>query len=77
MKSNVVVKDFRGIKCPINFAKTKLVLCGMENGDILKLYIDDGSAIKNLPGSVEKEGHKVLSRDEEKDGSWCITIEKG
>ncbi len=61
----------------MNFAKTKLVLQGMKNGDILELYIDDGSAIKNLPGSVEKEGHKVLSRKEQRDGSWCIVIEKG
>ncbi len=72
-----IIEDFRGIVCPVNFAKTKLVLAGMERGDILELFIDDGSAIKNLPGSVEKEGHKVLSKEEEKTGGWCITIEKG
>ena len=73
---NNIVKDFRGIKCPINFAKTKMVLADMQSGDILELYIDDGSAIKNLPGSVEKEGHKVLSKEEEKTGGWKITIKK-
>ena len=73
---NSVVKDFRGIKCPVNFAKTKMVLADMQSGDILELYIDDGSAIKNLPGSVEKEGHKVLSKEEEKTGGWKITIQK-
>ncbi len=72
-----VLKDFRGIKCPVNFAKTKLVLAGMNKGDILELLIDDGSAIENLPGSVEKEGHKVLSKDEEKSGGWKIVIQKG
>ncbi len=74
MKS--IKKDFRGIKCPINFAKTKMVLADMQNGDILELYIDDGSAIKNLPSSVEKEGHKVLSKEEEKTGGWKIIIKK-
>ncbi len=73
---NNIVKDFRGIKCPINFAKTKMILADMKSGDILELYIDDGSAIKNLPNSVEKEGHKVLSKDEEKTGGWKITIKK-
>ncbi len=73
---NNIVKDFRGIKCPINFAKTKMVLADMQSGDILELYIDDGSAIKNLPGSVEKEGHKVLLKEEEKTGGWKITIKK-
>jgi len=74
---NTITRDFRGIVCPINFAKTKLVLAEMEKGDILELFIDDGSAIKNLPGSVENEGHKVLSKKEEKTGGWCIVIEKG
>ena len=73
---NSIVKDFRGIKCPVNFAKTKMVLSDMQSGDILELYIDDGSAIKNLPGSVEKEGHKVLSKEEERTGGWKITIKK-
>ena len=73
---NSIVKDFRGIKCPVNFAKTKMVLADMQSGDILELYIDDGSAIKNLPGSVEKEGHKVISKEEEKTGGWKITIQK-
>ncbi len=72
-----ILKDFRGIKCPVNFAKTKLVLAGMKKDDILELLIDDGSAIKNLPGSVEKEGHKVLSKKEEKSGGWKIVVQKG
>ncbi len=71
-----IQKDFRGIKCPVNFAKTKMVLAQMNKGDILKLLIDDGSAIENLPGSVEKEGHKVLSKSEENSGGWRIIIEK-
>ncbi len=71
-----IVKDFRGIKCPVNFAKTKVVLSQIQKGDILELYIDDGSAIQNLPGSVENEGHKVLKKEEQKDGGWKITIQK-
>ncbi len=71
-----IIKDFRGIKCPINFAKTKIELSQMNKDDILELYIDDGSAINNLPDSVEKEGHKVLSKEKEKTGGWKIIIQK-
>ena len=71
-----MLKDFRGIKCPVNFAKTKLVLAGMKKGEILELLIDDGSAIQNLPRSVEEEGHRVLSKSEEESGGWKIVIEK-
>ncbi len=71
-----IIKDFRGIKCPINFAKTKIKLSQMNKDDILELYIDDGSAINNLPDSVEKEGHKVLSKEKEKTGGWKIIIQK-
>ena len=43
-----IIKDFRGIKCPINFAKTKIELSQMNKDDIFGLYIDDGSAINNF-----------------------------
>ncbi len=77
MQSNKKIKkDFRGVKCPVNFAKTKLVLADMKKGEVLELLIDDGSAIENLPDSVEKEGHEVLSKEPVGDGGWCIIIKK-
>lgn len=55
--------DLRGVICPYNFVKTKLKLETMEEGKILSVLLDDGDPIKNVPRSVENEGHTVLAQD--------------
>lgn len=68
-------KDLRGVKCPINFAQTKIQLATMASGQRLEIMLDDGEPIHNVPGSVKLEGHKVL--EQEKIGDyWKVLIEK-
>ena len=55
--------DLRGVICPYNFVKTKLRLDTMVPGEILAVLLDDGEPIRNVPQSVENEGHTVLSRE--------------
>lgn len=55
--------DLRGVICPYNFVKTKLKLETMGKGQILAVLLDDGDPIKNVPRSVENEGHTVLAKD--------------
>lgn len=55
--------DLRGVICPYNFVKTKLKLETMDEGQILAVLLDDGDPIKNVPRSVENEGHTVLAQD--------------
>ncbi|MEQ1795137.1 MAG: sulfurtransferase TusA family protein [Nitrospira sp.] len=55
--------DLRGVICPYNFVKTKLKLEMMEQGQVLAVLLDDGDPIKNVPRSVENEGHTVLAQD--------------
>ena len=37
----------------------------MLPGEILAVLLDDGEPIRNVPRSVENEGHTVLSRESE------------
>ncbi len=67
--------DLRGVKCPINYAKTKVQLSTMKSGEILEIYLDDGEPINNVPGSVKLEGHKVLKQKNVGD-YWDVVIEK-
>ena len=55
--------DLRGVICPYNFVKTKLKLETMAHGQVLSVLLDDGDPIKNVPRSVENEGHTVLGQD--------------
>ncbi len=70
-----IVKDFRGVGCPMNFVKTKMELSKLKSKDILEIWLDDGAPIENVPGSVRGEGHKIL--EEKKTGDyWTVLIEK-
>lgn len=55
--------DLRGVICPYNFVKTKLKLETMEEGQVLSVLLDEGDPIRNVPRSVENEGHTVLIQE--------------
>src|SRR5215467_2511102 len=55
--------DLRGVICPYNFVKTKLKLETLKQGQVLSVLLDDGDPIRNVPRSVENEGHTVLSQE--------------
>lgn len=55
--------DLRGIICPYNFVKTKLKLETMKEGQVLSVLLDEGDPIRNVPRSVENEGHTVLAQE--------------
>lgn len=55
--------DLRGVICPYNFVKTKLKLETMGVGQVLSVLLDDGDPIRNVPRSVENEGHTVLLQE--------------
>ena len=70
-----VMKDFRGVMCPMNFVKTKIALTPMQSGQILEILLDDGAPIENVPGSVKNEGHTILST-EKVENYWKVLIKK-
>lgn len=72
----VLVKDLKGVSCPMNFVKTKLELSKLNKGDYLEVILDDGEPIENVPGSVRSEGHEIVSQTQE-DGCWKVLIRKG
>lgn len=59
MKAAVVV-DARGLRCPVNWAKAKTVLEGVEVGTLVEVLVDDPRSERDLPVAAEAEGHAVL-----------------
>lgn len=68
-------KDLRGVSCPMNFVKTKLELAKIRQGQFLRLFIDDGEPIDNVPRSVAEEGHRIIEMVKAGD-YWSVLIEK-
>src|SRR3990172_10091208 len=70
-----VFKDLRGVACPMNFVKTKMELSKMESGQLLRILLDDGEPIDNVPHSVAEEGHRIAEMTKTGD-YWSVLIEK-
>ena len=67
--------DLQGVKCPFNYVKTKLKLETMASGDSLEVLLDEGEPEKNVPRSIQNDGHELLSM-EKVDGHFKMVIKK-
>ncbi len=74
-KKPEVFMDLRGVECPVNFVKAKILMDSLAPGSHLTLMLDDGEPIDNVPQSFLLEGHSII--EQEIDGNaWKVTIEK-
>lgn len=71
-----LVKDLRGVACPMNFVKTKMALSQLQAGQVLQVLLDPGEPIDNVPRSVAAEGHRILEQARVAE-HWAVTIRKG
>ncbi len=67
--------DLRGVICPYNFVKTKLKLETLEIGDQLRVLLDEGEPIRNVPQSITNEGHQIL-KQEKVEHYYLVVIQK-
>ncbi len=70
------VKNCRGVGCPMNLVYTKVELAKLTPGQVLEIILDDGPPINNVPGSVLREGHKIIGKQQLEDGAWSLFVEK-
>ncbi len=64
-----------GHNCPMNFVYTKLKLEEMREGQTLEVIVANGEPARNVPRSVEAEGHVILEQKPEGD-HFLIRIRK-
>ena len=69
------VLDLRGVHCPLNAARSRLVMAGYPAGKTLEILLDDGSPIENVPGALAADGHRVVSREKKTD-CWSVRVLK-
>ena len=66
--------DLRGIRCPLSWARARVVLDTLARGDELDLLLDDPQGARDIPRAAEASGHHVVGVTA--DGAlWRITIE--
>ena len=66
--------DITDVVCPMTFVKTKMSLEELADGQILSVHLNDGEPIQNVPRSLKDEGHKVISVEQQADGSYELLV---
>lgn len=74
--SAVETYDLSGVKCPMNYVKTKLKLEKLPSKAQLDVILDAGEPKENVPLSVKADGHAILGLTEEANGKWRLQIQK-
>jgi len=66
--------DLCGIRCPLSWARARVVLETLPRGEELELLVDDAQAARDIPRAAEAVGHHVAAVAAEA-SRWRITIE--
>ncbi|MBX3027617.1 sulfurtransferase TusA family protein [bacterium] len=72
-EQKVKILDLRGVACPLSWAKARVVLDGMRRGERLRLLVDAGRAVRDIPRAAEAMGYAVESPLEVPEG-WRLEI---
>ena len=67
--------DLRGVPCPLSFVRTKLRLEQIAPGEQLKVWLDPGEAIEQVPNSLMVEGHLIQSLTD-RDGFYELIVQR-
>lgn len=68
------ILDLTGVPCPRNTARALLRIETMDSEQVLRITIDDGEPIENVPASLEVEGHTIAERAQLADTRWVLSV---
>lgn len=68
--------DYRGVTCPYNYVKAKLVLEEAPMGHILEAIVDEGEPSRHVPKSFQQDGQTILQTFKDDRGAVHIFIQK-
>jgi TusA-related sulfurtransferase len=52
--------DLRGVPCPLNWVRARLLLETLAAGEELRLQLDRGEPLESVPASAREDGHQVV-----------------
>ncbi len=66
-------RDLRGVECPRNYVKASVILKKLPPKSKLKLLLDSGMPIENVPMRLKADGYSIIERVKVED-YWSITV---
>ncbi len=68
--------DITNVVCPVTFVKAKVALEELDDGQVLKIHLNDGEPVQNVPRSLKDEGHQILKLIDNEDGTYDLIVRK-
>ena len=68
--------DITDVTCPITFVKAKVALDGLDVGQVLRIHLNGGEPLGNVPRSFTQEGQQVLGCQDHPDGTHELWVKK-
>lgn len=68
--------DITDVVCPVTFVKAKVALEELDAGKILRIRMNDGEAVQNVPRSIKDEGHQIMKLIKNDDGTYSLFVKK-
>ena len=63
--------------CPMTFVKTRIALDRLAAGQTLLVRLKGEEPLRNVPRTATEQGHTVLDRREQPDGTTLLLLRKG
>ena len=70
------ILDISNEVCPITFVKVKILLEKMSTGSVAKILVKKGEALKNVPKSIEEDGHSILKKTKRENNNYLLLVKK-
>lgn len=66
--------ELKGWSCPHVYTKAMLTLMDMEIDEVLKIKVDNTSAVMKVPTHLKREGYEILGVDQINKTDWIIIV---
>lgn len=69
--------DITDAVCPMTFVRAKAALEELEVGQVLRVHLNEGEPMENVPRSLRDDGHQVLRLTPgEDEGTFDLYVKK-
>ena len=68
--------DITDAVCPMTFVRAKAAIEELEIGQVLKVHLNEGEPMQNVPRSLQDDGQQVLRLAPSDEGTFDLYVKK-
>ena len=68
--------DITDAVCPMTFVRVKVAIEELEIGQVLKVHLNEGEPMQNVPRSLKDDGQQVLRLAPSDEGTFDLYVKK-